>query len=274
MDGAQRADDDLPSRSIASLLGTVCLCIGLIDVIGAIWPGFRNSRLHQLAEVLPGAVSTVATAAALVVGILLVLLAHGLKRRKRRAWRAAVVLLAVSVALDVLRWHAMVAAVVSAAFLVALIAVPPRVLRPVRPAYALACTVELPRPGHGDLVLGLLIVSAHPRHRGRPVLRRPDDARRLRLRRSHRPGLLHREPHRRPGPAVAGRARAHRRRSLRRTCSCDRNARRRRSHRADEERLRALLAKHGTRDSSATSRCAVTRASSSRPAARPPWPTG
>jgi lysyl-tRNA synthetase, class II len=122
MGGPQRADDDLPSRGIVALLSTLCLCIGLINVFGATFPGFRRSRLHQLAEILPGAVSTVATAAALVVGILLVMLAHGLKRRKRRAWRAAVVLLAVNVLLDVVRWHAMAAAIVSAVFLAALVA--------------------------------------------------------------------------------------------------------------------------------------------------------
>jgi lysyl-tRNA synthetase, class II len=161
MGGPQRADDDLPSRGIVALLSTLCLCIGLINVFGATFPGFRRSRLHQLAEILPGAVSTVATAAALVVGILLVMLAHGLKRRKRRAWRAAVVLLAVNVLLDVVRWHAMAAAIVSAVFLAALVAYRSEFFALSDPRTRWRALWNLLGLGTVSLVLGLIVVSAH-----------------------------------------------------------------------------------------------------------------
>ncbi len=153
--------DDLPSRSIAPLLGTLCLLIGLINIVGAVWPRFRNSRLHDLAEVRPGAVPAVATAAALVVGILLVLLAHGLKRRKRRAWRAAVVLLAINVLLDVLRWHAMIPAVVSALFLTALVIYREEFYAVSDPRTRWRALWSLLGMGTASVVLGLAIVSAH-----------------------------------------------------------------------------------------------------------------
>src|SRR4051812_27524425 len=169
MDGPP-SRDELPSRSIAPLLGTFCLLIGLINIVGAVWPRFRHSRLHELAEVLPGAVSAVATAAALVVGILLVLLAHGLKRRKRRAWRASVLLLAVNVLLDVLRWHAMIATIISALFLTALVVYRDEFYALSDPRTRWRALWNLLGMGAGSVVLGLAVVSAHRDIVGDPPL--------------------------------------------------------------------------------------------------------
>jgi lysyl-tRNA synthetase class 2 len=169
MDGAQ-SRDELPSRSVAPLLGTVCLFIGLINIVGAVWPRFRHSRLHELAEMLPGAVSAVATAAALVVGILLVLLAHGLKRLKRRAWRAAVLLLAVNILLDVLRWHAMIAAIVSALILTALVVYRDEFYALSDPRTRWRALWNLLGMGTVSVLLGLAVVSAHDDIVGNPPL--------------------------------------------------------------------------------------------------------
>ncbi len=81
------------SSKTPSVIGTVCALIGLLDLATGIIPRFRHGRMHTLAEYLPGAVSSIAAAASVIVGLLLLMLAHGLKRRKRRAWTAAVVLL-------------------------------------------------------------------------------------------------------------------------------------------------------------------------------------
>lgn len=80
-------------ESVPALVGASCTLVGLIDVAAGVFPRFRHSRMHTLAEVLPGALGPFAAALSLSVGVLLLLLAHGLKRHKRRAWRAAVVLL-------------------------------------------------------------------------------------------------------------------------------------------------------------------------------------
>ncbi len=102
------------SRSwLPALVGHVCLLIGLVDIAGAILPRLHARRVDAIADLVPGLVISLATAAALVVGVLLVMLARALRRRKKRAWRTLMVLLPLSAVLHVLRWHQPVAAAVS-----------------------------------------------------------------------------------------------------------------------------------------------------------------
>ena len=84
------------------LLGNLTYLVGAIDVITGLLHSWRL-RLQELTEVLPGALSDAAAAATVVSGILLLVLGHSLKRRKRRAWRAAVVLLTISVVLHAVK---------------------------------------------------------------------------------------------------------------------------------------------------------------------------
>jgi lysyl-tRNA synthetase class 2 len=79
-----------------------CFAIGLIDVLSALTKSQR-SRIHALRSVVPGGVVHASTAATLVLGVLLLLLAHGLRRRKRRAYRLTVALLTVSIGLHLLK---------------------------------------------------------------------------------------------------------------------------------------------------------------------------
>ncbi|WP_042438229.1 phosphatidylglycerol lysyltransferase domain-containing protein [Streptacidiphilus albus] len=105
---------------VPSAMGYATALVGLIDIVGAVAPHLRDSRVRELANFLPG-VNTLATAASLVVGILLLMLAHALRRRKQRAWKAVVVLLPVGAVLEVLRWHHRGTAIVAiAVFLVLL----------------------------------------------------------------------------------------------------------------------------------------------------------
>ena len=102
---------------VAALL---CLGAGLIDLLSALTHADR-SRLMTLREYVPGALSNASTALTLVTGVMLVLVARGLRRRKRRAWRVAVLLLSGSVALHLLKGLDVEEALISAALLAALV---------------------------------------------------------------------------------------------------------------------------------------------------------
>ena len=84
------------------LVGNLTYLVGLIDLLTGLLHSMRV-RLHVVTEVLPGALSDAAAAATIVSGVFLLVLAHSLKRRKRRAWRAVVALLALSVVLHAVK---------------------------------------------------------------------------------------------------------------------------------------------------------------------------
>lgn len=118
--------------------------------------------MHTVAEVLPGALGPFTAALAICVGVLLLLLAHGLKRRKRRAWRAAVVLLPIGAVAEFGYRHSIVGVLISLVLLTLVVrhrtefeALPD----PRSRWKALANFVLL---GAGSLGLGLVIVSVHP----------------------------------------------------------------------------------------------------------------
>lgn len=149
-------------ETVPRIVGTAGAVVGLLNLAAGVFPRFRHSRMHALAEVLPGAVSPLAAAASIVVGILLLLLAHGLKRRKRRAWGAAVALLPVGIAAQLVYRHSVFGAVLSLALLVFLVwhrrefaALPD----PRSRWKALANLVVL---GGFSFGIGLVIVSSHP----------------------------------------------------------------------------------------------------------------
>jgi len=87
---------------VPRVLGALTYLVGFIDIASGLTRGWRH-RLHPLADAVPGAVGNAASALTVVLGILLLLLAHALRRRKRRAWRAVVFLLSFSVLLHVVK---------------------------------------------------------------------------------------------------------------------------------------------------------------------------
>lgn len=97
-----------------ALAGVVNLASGLTPELG--------SRLRSLAGIVPGVASGIAAAATVVAGILLLMLAKGLRRRKRRAWRGAVILLALSAVSHVVKGLDIEEAVLALLVLSALIA--------------------------------------------------------------------------------------------------------------------------------------------------------
>ncbi|MFF3664208.1 phosphatidylglycerol lysyltransferase domain-containing protein [Microtetraspora malaysiensis] len=106
---------------VPAAAGYAALVIGVLDIVKAVVPHVRTSRFNEVASVLPGSVTTLAQAGTLLVGILLIMLAHALRRRKVRAWRAVVVLLPVGAAVEALRWRHPAAAAVSLALCVVLL---------------------------------------------------------------------------------------------------------------------------------------------------------
>jgi lysyl-tRNA synthetase class 2 len=94
---ATRPPDRRNSRRwVPVTAGWLCLLIGLVDIISVIRPGY-SSRLHKINSFVPGTLTNVTHTVIVIIGLLLLLLSHGLKRRKRRAWEAVTLLLAVSV---------------------------------------------------------------------------------------------------------------------------------------------------------------------------------
>ncbi|MEU5213413.1 phosphatidylglycerol lysyltransferase domain-containing protein [Streptomyces sp. NPDC020742] len=149
-------------ESVPRFVGTAGVVVGLLNLAAGVFPRFRHSRVHAVAEVLPGAVSPLAAAASIVVGILLLLLAHGLKRRKRRAWVAAVALLPVGIAAQLVYRHSVCGAALSLLLLGFLVwhrrefaALPD----PRSRWKAVANFVVL---GGASFGIGMIIVSSHP----------------------------------------------------------------------------------------------------------------
>ena len=101
-----------------SVIGALAYLVGFADIATGMRPGWRH-RLQPVTDLLPGAVAA-ASAATVVSGIMLLLLAHALRRRKLRAWRAAVALLALGVALHTVKFQ-LIPLVLSLAVLIALV---------------------------------------------------------------------------------------------------------------------------------------------------------
>jgi lysyl-tRNA synthetase class 2 len=112
---------DARRRWVPLVASLFCFATGLLD-LGSALTRANGGRLMTLREYVPGGISTASTALTLVTGVMLILVARGLRRRKRRAWRVAVLLLASSVALHVLKGLDIEESAVAAVLLVVLVA--------------------------------------------------------------------------------------------------------------------------------------------------------
>jgi lysyl-tRNA synthetase, class II len=97
------------------------LLAGLVDIVSVVLPT-RRMHTHLVADLLTVTGVRSAGAATAAVGLLLVVLGYGLRRRKRRAWYVATALVAASLVLNVARGLYIGSAMISAALLVLLIA--------------------------------------------------------------------------------------------------------------------------------------------------------
>ncbi|MET9955020.1 phosphatidylglycerol lysyltransferase domain-containing protein [Streptomyces sp. NPDC006339] len=150
-------------EKVPALVGTACTLIGLIDIAAGVFPRFRTSRMHALAEVLPGTLGPLSAALSLSAGVLLLLLAHGLKRNKRRAWRAAVVLLPIGAVAQFVWRHSLAGALLSLALLALLVRHRDEFAALPDPRSRWRALANFVVMGAGSIALGLVIVSAHPR---------------------------------------------------------------------------------------------------------------
>jgi lysyl-tRNA synthetase, class II len=89
-------------RWIPSVAGLLCFLIGLSDVLAVFTPSF-HARLHRINTYVPGTLTNAARSADVIVGLLLLMLSHGLRRRKRRAWQAVTALLVLDIAIHLVR---------------------------------------------------------------------------------------------------------------------------------------------------------------------------
>ncbi|GAA3740471.1 phosphatidylglycerol lysyltransferase domain-containing protein [Streptomyces tremellae] len=149
-------------RTVPSLIGTACTLIALVNIASGVFPRFRHSRMHALAEVLPGALGPFAAALAVSVGVLLLFLAHGLKRRKRRAWRAAVVLLPAGAVGELVYRHSPLGALLSLLLLAPLIAHRAQFAALPDPRGRWTPLTNFLLMGAASVGIGLIVVSAHP----------------------------------------------------------------------------------------------------------------
>ncbi|MFF1693050.1 phosphatidylglycerol lysyltransferase domain-containing protein [Streptomyces sp. NPDC058257] len=149
-------------EAVPTIVARACTLVGLLNVAAGVFPRFRNSRMHAIAEVLPGALGPFAAALALSTGVLLLLLAHGLRRRKRRAWRAAVVLLPAGAVAQFAYRHSVIGVLISLALLALLLRHPREFAALPDPRSRWRALANFVLLGAGSIVLGLVIVSVHP----------------------------------------------------------------------------------------------------------------
>jgi lysyl-tRNA synthetase class 2 len=91
--------------------------IGLSDIVAV----FKPEWPHKLHSMVPGTLSNVTRSADVLIGLMLLMLAHGLRRRKHRAWQAVTALLAFDVGIHLLHPQRIVTTAVAIALLVALV---------------------------------------------------------------------------------------------------------------------------------------------------------
>ena len=85
-------------------IGRLAYLIGLFNIIENVFKPFKATA-RKLDHFFPVAVNSTAFATALFTGILFLLMARGLIRRKRRAWIFAVIAVSLNMASDIFRIH-------------------------------------------------------------------------------------------------------------------------------------------------------------------------
>jgi lysyl-tRNA synthetase, class II len=109
-------------RWVPLVTGWLCFLIGLADVVDVAIPRLDlEHRLHRITPFVPGVLTNVTMTADALIGLGLIMLSHGLRRRKRRAWQAVCLLLLISVVIHVVHAPYIVPGVVSAVVLAALL---------------------------------------------------------------------------------------------------------------------------------------------------------
>jgi len=90
--GAQRHAGNKHLTWVPGIAALLVFLVGLSDILTIFKPQLVN-KFHKLKPFVPGTLTNVTRTSDVLVGLLLVLLALGLRRRKRRAWQAVLALL-------------------------------------------------------------------------------------------------------------------------------------------------------------------------------------
>jgi lysyl-tRNA synthetase, class II len=120
--GSQQAPGDRARqrRWVPRVAALLTFLIGLSDILNILRPDLVH-RLHKLNSMIPGTLTNVTRSADVLIGLMLLMLAHGLRRRKRRAWQAVCALLAFDIAIHFFHSMRIPTAVVSLVLLIALL---------------------------------------------------------------------------------------------------------------------------------------------------------
>ncbi len=103
-------------------IGRVTFLVGLFDILANV---SRKVRIpvHKLNSVLPVFLSGTALATAVFTGLILMILARGLSRRKRRAWLLALIILVINLATEIFRINHHLPQIVLSAVSIVLLAI-------------------------------------------------------------------------------------------------------------------------------------------------------
>jgi lysyl-tRNA synthetase, class II len=110
-------------RQHAWVPGTAALLtalIGLSDIVAIFKPDWSH-RLTKINYLVPGTLAVGIRSADVIIGLMLLILAHGLRRRKRRAWQAVVALLAFDIGIHFFHSQRVPTAIVALVVLIALL---------------------------------------------------------------------------------------------------------------------------------------------------------
>ena len=158
-------------RIAPRLLAALSALLGLLTLIDAVVRSERL-RVHDLTQVIPVPASAAASAVVAVSGLILLRVAAGLRKRKRRAWRIAVGVTAVTIVAHIVKAHRIGESVVSVLFLILLITARSQFKAKADPRLALARRPRLlpvrrrrDRVRHGDAL------RQPTPHRRQPVVR-------------------------------------------------------------------------------------------------------
>jgi lysyl-tRNA synthetase class 2 len=121
-------------RWVPLTAGLMALVIGVGYIIEGLLPHLYHRRLRGLSDLAPGTLVSLTRTTDIIIGLLLLMLSHGLRRRKRRAWAAVMALLAVGLVI-----HAGLGVIVHA--LRPAVPVPP--LHPVPAAFSAVLLIAL-----------------------------------------------------------------------------------------------------------------------------------
>ena len=90
---------------IPAVAALLTFLIGLSDVLAVFKPAWHQAlEAHKVNAVVPGTLTNVTRTSDVIIGLLLLMLARGLRRRKRRAWQAVIALLAFDIVIHFLHF--------------------------------------------------------------------------------------------------------------------------------------------------------------------------